>query len=91
LLYVWPTANDCNLILPFTFERPLEIIDAVTDEVDLPSEWQETVVWNLAWRLGPQYGATAQAKAQALKPDALMMLEQALQFDNDSDALYLQP
>lgn len=90
-LYVWPGSGSVRNLVWFTYERAIEDFDQTTNTPDFPIEWGETLVWNLAVRLGPQYGMKATAKAQALKPMADEMLALLLSFDEDENSVFFQP
>lgn len=57
-LFVWPTAATSFDILKFTYQPQFDIFVGNNDDVDFPAEWYETLVYNLAKRLGPSYGFT---------------------------------
>lgn len=57
-LYIWPTANSTiatNDTLEFTYYSAIEDMDTASDDFDLPSEWTETVAYNLAVRIAPKF------------------------------------
>lgn len=54
-LYLYPTPNNENDRLVFSCKRIIEDFDDSTDTPDLPQEWLETIVYNLAVRLAPKY------------------------------------
>jgi len=54
-LYCWPTPQDDSAALKFTTQRPLQDIDVLTNLVDFPKEWINTLTWNLAAELGPEF------------------------------------
>lgn len=85
--YVWPKPTDSSYAVKFTYDRPLFDFLNASDTPDLPSEWYEPIVWNLATRLGPFCGKTQ--KAQELAPQAQQMLQQLLSFDREKTSNYL--
>ena len=54
-IYVYPTPVDSSSRLRITYKRIIEDFDSSTDTADLPQEWLETIVYNLAVRLAPKY------------------------------------
>jgi alpha-tubulin suppressor-like RCC1 family protein len=89
-LYVWQTAADCNQVVNFTFDRPLQVSDDQLDSPDFPSEWFEALKWNLAVQLLSGY-AVDQNTAQLVMANAQSSLEEALDFDEETGSLYVQP
>jgi hypothetical protein len=55
VVYCWPTPADDTAALKFTAQRPLQDINVLTNLVDFPQEWINTLTWNLAKELGPEY------------------------------------
>lgn len=50
--YIWPSlATVTTQTIEYTYEREVEDITALTDTVDVPSEWWDAVVYNLAARM----------------------------------------
>ena len=45
--------------MKFTYQPQFDIFKNNTDNPDFPPEWYETLVYNLASRLGGSYGMTA--------------------------------
>lgn len=89
-LFVWQTAQDCNQVAYFTFDRPLQISDDQIDSPDFPSEWRMTLKWNLAKQLLPGYTIPPDT-AQTIKENAAQSLEEALDFDEETGSLYVMP
>jgi hypothetical protein len=56
LLYVWPVLPAANgETLEITYQREVEDITSVNDAVDMPVEWYETIVYNLAARCADDF------------------------------------
>lgn len=89
-LYVWPTASDVTDTLRFTFERPLEDADTLTETVDLPPEWLEALTFNLAYRLSYRHSFPV-AERQLLRADALALYQKLLSFDREYGSVFFQP
>lgn len=92
-LYVWPTASAATAAaqtLQVTYLRRIEDIDATGDEADIPQEWLQALVWNLAVDLLPEYpvennlASLIIGKAQSLKADLSG-------WDNEPVSYFLQP
>lgn len=90
-LYVWQRPRNANQVVKMTIEYPLSDVDEASDFPDLPQEWYEAVVYNLAVRLEPTYRQLDQLRVQALRADAAVFLEAARNFDDDLGSIRLQP
>ena len=57
-LYIWPTpsaATATDMTLKLTYLRRMDDFDNTNDDADLPQEWLQALVWNLANDLEPEY------------------------------------
>lgn len=63
-LYIWPAPDSTAGTLKFTYRRIINDMDVNADDMDLPQEWFEAVVANLAERLIPYYGKSGTPRAQ---------------------------
>ncbi len=70
---------------------PLQDFDASGNNADLPTEWLDTIVWNLAKRLLPSYGAAGQASAQMITQGGTTMLNEMVQWDQEPESVYFAP
>lgn len=89
-LYVWQTANNVNQIAKFTFERPIEVTTETSQEPNFPSEWFDTLTYNLAVRIAPEY-RTPTNKVADLRFDAASFLDASLGYDEEDNSLNIQP
>lgn len=62
-LYVWPAPDATAGTLKFTYRRSIMDMDASDDDIDLPQEWYNAIVWNLAEEMIPEYGPIDQVTA----------------------------
>ena len=88
-LYLYPRPDDPDMYFSFSFSRMLEDFDASTDNADFPSEWLETITYQLAVRLATAFGKDA--KLQSLMPMASAMYEMMLDNDAETGSVYLSP
>ncbi len=86
-LYLWPRPNDPEMRFEFTFERMLEDFDGATDNADFPTEWLECITYQLAYRLAPAFGKDK----NMVQPEASAMLTDMLDWDSETNSLYIQP
>lgn len=56
--FVWNRPASAKPILRFSYERRIQIMQDPDDTFDLPEDWYEAVVYNLARRLITQYSCT---------------------------------
>ncbi len=77
-VYVWPVCDDVSQRINGMAKIRIEDLEVITDDVHFPVEWHETIVYNLAERLIPDYGVNITpainlmiARAQSLKADAM--------------------
>jgi hypothetical protein len=79
-LYIWqPPAAVTTETLRVTYERPID-----TDEdIDVPPEWENAVVWNLAEALAPAYAPDKDVSA-----DAAFWLSTALAADHEGSVFF---
>lgn len=89
-LYLWSAPSDETDTIRFTFERPLEQFDALTNTADVPQEWLETLAYNLAYRLAPGSSLPLPERA-LLRTDALEMKAKLLGFDREYASVFIQP
>ena len=64
--------------------------DAETDNADFPTEWLETITYNLALRMASAFGKDQKVMPLIL-PIATTLLLQMRAWDTESGSLYLMP
>lgn len=88
ILYVYPVPTDCSGRLMITFSRQIHDFDASTDNPDLPTEWLEAIIWNLAIRLSPFFGR--EDKAAKVSPVAAELLQAVKGWDKEHASYYIR-
>lgn len=88
--YVWPTSSSADDLMRITYERNIQDFDGNNDNPDFPIEWAETIIWNLAARMGIDESAPL-AKQQAISASANQMLEDILGWDKEPSSINIQP
>ena len=63
--YIWPVPSS-NTTIYATVERVIEDVTAISQNVDIPQEWTECVVYKLADRLNAILGFSGTASAQMI-------------------------
>ena len=87
---LWPTPIDSNTTITLIYQRPFEDMVSGTDNLDFPAYWNEAVIYNLAWRLAPEYGV-AFLDRQNIASEAKYFKEEALSFGTEEGSLFLMP
>lgn len=90
LLYVWPVLSVANgETIEFSYERELADITAGTDVLDMPVEWHEAVIYNLASRLTEDYPDCPPSVAQKVDARAMMLLDDLLAEDREGSVTFV--
>ena len=90
-IYLWPRPPSVARTMRLSCLLPLQDFDAAGNNADMPTEWLDTIVWNLAKRLLPKYGAAGHASAAAIVQGGTTMLNEMLQWDNEPESVYFGP
>lgn len=54
-LYLWSPPATVTDLVKFTWHRPIQDFDSASDNPDLPQEWIDPLVFNLAMVMAPEY------------------------------------
>lgn len=90
-IYLWPRPSTVARTMRLSSLLPLQDFDAAGNNADLPTEWLDAIVWNLAKRLIPSYGAAGKASAQAIVSGGTTMLNEMVQWDQEPESVYFAP
>lgn len=83
-LFIWqPLASATTEVIRYTYLRKFEDIDSLDDDIDVRSEWLEVVGYNLAYRLGPDFGRCSSSSFKEIKEQALVLKEEMLDDDRE--------
>jgi len=63
LFYVWPVASDGHSAIMITWRRMIEDFSTAANNPDLPQEWLDTIIYNLAISLAHEYDVPAKKMA----------------------------
>ncbi len=80
-MYLWSAPSSSLPVINFTYERELQIMDKPEDTFDFPEEWHYAIITNLAVKLIPKYGASAELAAW-IKSEAAEALSLASNFNS---------
>lgn len=83
-LYIWqPLASVTTETIAYTYQRKFEDIDSLDNDIDVRTEWLETVGYNLAYRLGPDFGRVNSIAFKEIKEQAIVLKEEMLDDDRE--------
>lgn len=91
VLYVWltPSTGVTDKIV-FTADRIIEDIGADDKTLDVPPEWLNAVIWNLAARIAPEYGI-ALGERNLLAQEAGALKDRASGTQSENVSTFFQP
>lgn len=90
ILNIYSTPSDVDFGMRFTWHRPIFDMTANADTADVPSEWQEALVYNLALRLVSNVSCPAERLAH-IKEMAVSSLGLVLNHDREPQSIMYQP
>jgi len=86
-LYVWPViASATGQTLEITYDRELEDIASLNDVLDMPSEWYQAVVYNLAALM--METVPVRMQDQRVTARAQLLLRDAGAFDREASVFF---
>ena len=93
-LYLWPAPSPAVAAaqtLELTYLRRIEDMVSTNDDLDMPQEWLETVVWNLATALETEYPVNDQRLAEKIDKRAAGLLQILDNWDKEAgDTVFMQ-
>ena len=89
-LKIWTTAQSSNDVIRASVQRQIEDFDATTNTPDMPQEWYDPLVFNLAVSIAPEYGVTGQ-KLIEIKTLAIEFLEDVEGWDVEFTSISMMP
>lgn len=93
-LYLWPapsTAVAPTITIEYDYLRRMDDMLASNDDADLPTEWLEALIYNLAVRLMPQYPVNDGNLSGLITVQAQQLYAALKGWDNEPTSIYLQP
>lgn len=90
VIYVWPVlATATTEAIRYTYQRRIEDIDDLSNNIDIPQEWHDTLCYALAARLLDDYGI-ADAVAERITARSEAMLQSARDFERE-EFVFMRP
>lgn len=93
-LSIWPTpstATAADQTLKVTYLRRMEDMDGSSDEADVPQEWLQALIWNLALDLMTEYPVNDATLAKLIIGRATKLYDDLKGFDEEPASIFLQP
>lgn len=93
-LYLWPPPSittAATYTISLTYIRRMDVMTATNNTLDMPQEWLEPVIWNLAKRLMTQYPVNDAGLANIVLGQAKESYDNLMAWDNEPASLYMQP
>jgi hypothetical protein len=90
-LFVWPVPT-VSTDIKIDYSRTAETVTDASETVDLPEEWQETILKGLATRIANMFGSlrTDPATVQKVAAEAAVLEQQMFDLDRP-DSYFLEP
>lgn len=89
-LFVWQIPG-IDEPIGLTVAKPLLDVNETSETLEVPIEWEETVVYNLAARLSPAWGHLDAVKTQELLGQAVRMETELEMHSIDQGSVFLTP
>lgn len=90
VMSIYSTPSDVDFGVRFTYHRPIFDMTANSETADVPAEWQEALVYNLAVRLSSNVSCPADRLAN-IKELAASSLGLVLSHDREPQSILYQP
>lgn len=93
-LYLWPCPSAqaaAQYTIRYDYIRLMAIMVASNNTVDMPQQWLQPLIWNLADNLETQYPVNDQRIALKISGKAQQTLADLKSWDNEPASIYLQP
>jgi hypothetical protein len=91
VIRLWPAPQTAKLIILLTIYRKIQDYDVNSNTSDLPQEWEDAIVFNLAERLSFKYRKNTGDLYVSLAQKAASLLAVAQAFDDEPGSVYIQP
>lgn len=87
VMHVWPAPPDVNSAMKFTWWRPVQDFVTGGNTPDLPNEWIDALIWNLAFKMGPEYDCPPQ-RYQMITEHATSSLQLVMGWDREPESYF---
>lgn len=94
-LYLWPAPSTQTVALGYSvvydYYRFMSIQVASNDTLDMPQQWQQALIWNLANNLETQYPVNDARLAAKVEAQAATSYAMIKAWDQEDASVFLQP
>lgn len=93
-LYLWPAPSSAiigTITLNMTYLRRMDDMVSTNDDADMPQEWLQALVWNLANELETEYPVNDSRLAQKIERKAAQLFDSLKGWDTEPASLFMQP
>jgi hypothetical protein len=84
-MWVWPAPSDVTSAFKFTWWRPVQDFTTSANIPDLPQEWLDALVWNLALKMAPEYDCST-TRYEMIKDQAASSLDNVSGWDREIES-----
>ncbi len=92
---LWPVPNAAiaaTTTIEITYDRVIEDVDTLDDDLDIPQEWLECIIYNLAARIGSEFGSNStNPDFQDVKQQAGALLAGLNADDQETASIFFAP
>lgn len=85
VMWLWPAPSDVMSCFKFTFWRPIQDFAIGANIPDLPNEWINALIWNLAYIMAPEYDCPPQ-RYQMIQGQAASSLDTVQGWDREPES-----
>lgn len=86
-IFLWPAPSDVSSAIKFTWWRMIQDFNSPANNPDLPNEWLNALVWNLAYQMAPEYDVP-EARFNRLEKLAAGSLDLVMGWDREAEAYF---
>lgn len=86
-LHLYPSPPDAVNGVRFTWWRPIQDFTTAANIPDLPQEWLDPLIWNLAYRMAPEFSVPSK-QYEWVKEQAAMTLQNVMGFDREPESYF---
>lgn len=90
VIKLWPTPDNATTTITIHYQSPFEDMDAAANDFDFPNYWIEALIYNLAWRLCPEYGIPPTDR-KMIADEAREFKTIALSYGSEEGSFYIKP
>lgn len=88
-IYIWPLEVTVVDAIKFTWMRQLQNFDTAANTPNFPQEWLDTLIFNLAFAMAPEFGVPRE-QYEMIKEQAALYFDTVQGFDREPESVYFQ-